>query len=114
MAGLGLYYLCRSVQDCVQAAQDHSALLKRLIAVQPSAKGGLDHMSQHVGTAGPSSAPQEPQGAIRGVCPACRRNVYKSDKGTVRQGEQYYHADYVKKVCRQCSEEAYGDQERGR
>jgi hypothetical protein len=40
--------------------------------------------------------------------------VYKSDKGTVRQGEQYYHADYVKKVCRQCSEEAYGDQERGR
>jgi hypothetical protein len=61
-----------------------------------------------------NSVPQEPQGAFRGVCPACQRNVYTSDEGRVREGEHYYHAGCVKGPCNRCGKSVYGDEERGR
>jgi hypothetical protein len=64
--------------------------------------------------AGPSNGPQEPQGAFRGVCPACDRNVYSTDEGRIREGDRYYHLQCVKGVCGRCGQNVYGDQERGR
>jgi hypothetical protein len=61
---------------------------------------------------GPSTVSQEPR-AFRGVCPACRRDVYTSDKGQVKEGDHYYHQECVKGACTLCSKNVYGDQERG-
>ena len=63
--------------------------------------------------AGPSNVSQELR-AFRGECPACRRNVYTSDEGRVKEGDHYYHQECVKGVCTLCSKTVYGDQERGR
>ena len=63
--------------------------------------------------AGPSNVSQEPR-AFRGVCPACRRDVYTSDEGRVKEGDHYYHPECVKGACTLCSKNVYGDQERGR
>jgi hypothetical protein len=53
-------------------------------------------------------------GALRGECPACKRNVYTTDEGRVKEGNAYYHAGCVKGVCTKCNNNVYGDQARSR
>jgi hypothetical protein len=53
-------------------------------------------------------------GALRGECPACKRNVYTTDEGRVKEGNTYYHAECVKGVCTKCNNNVYGDQARSR
>ena len=49
--------------------------------------------------AGPSNLLEEPQRAVRGVCPACDRNVYSTDEGRIREAGRYYHLQCSKGVC---------------
>ena len=53
-------------------------------------------------------------GALRGECPGCKRNVYATDEGRVKEGNTYYHAECVKGVCTKCSNNVYADQARSR
>ena len=53
-------------------------------------------------------------GALRGECPGCKRNVYTTDEGRVKEGNTYYHAECVKGVCTKCNNNVYGDQARSR
>jgi hypothetical protein len=53
-------------------------------------------------------------GALRGECPGCKRNVYTTDEGRVKEGNTYYHAECVKGVCTKCNNNVYSDQARSR
>ena len=67
------------------------------------------------GTSGSASVSASgPTGALRGECPACKRNVYTTDEGRVKEGNTYYHAECVKGVCTKCNNNVYGDQARSR
>ena len=60
---------------------------------------------------GTSRAPAP--GAFRGECPACKKGVYTTDEGRVREGDSYYHEGCVKGACSKCGDNVYGDQARG-
>jgi hypothetical protein len=76
-----------------------------------SAASGAPSASALAGVSGSASGTV---GALRGECPACKKNVYTTDEGRVKEGDAYYHAGCVKGTCSKCSKNVYGDQARGR
>ena len=74
-----------------------------------SSSGGAPSSGASGSTSGIASGSA---GALRGECPACKRNVYATDEGRVKEGNSYYHAECVKGVCTKCNNNVYGDQAR--
>jgi hypothetical protein len=75
----------------------------------PPAPAGLE--PEFAVASGISRAPA--LGAFRGECPACKKGVYTTDEGRVREGDSYYHEGCVKGACSKCGNNVYGDQARG-
>jgi hypothetical protein len=78
------------------------------------AEHGPEFIVARSAASGNSGSASGSAGALRGECPACKRNVFTTDEGRVKEGNAYYHAGCVKGVCYKCSKNVYADQARSR